>query len=131
MRSTIISGLADPQLPGSEQETQYAISVQACCNLARTFARAGYDVAIDDVIEPGAYERLWRPALEGLPVSLVVLLPTLEVTLTRSAAREERVQERHTREQHERSSQWPHDLLIDTTGMSVDDARDAVVARLG
>jgi len=64
VRNLIISGLADPQQPGDVQEEQYAVSVGAACALARPFTRAGYDVAIDDVLEPAAFERHWRPLLK-------------------------------------------------------------------
>ena len=48
----IVQGLAEPQEPGALQDEQYRTAVAAACDLARTFAEAGYDVAVDDVLEP-------------------------------------------------------------------------------
>ena len=119
VRSLIVTGRADPQEPNALQAEQWELSVRACCALARVFALAGYDVAIDDVLEPDAVERAWAPALRGLDWRLVIVLPTLEETLARSRAREKRVQERHTRAQHAASSAWPDEYRIDTTGLDV------------
>jgi chloramphenicol 3-O-phosphotransferase len=126
VRSLIVSGLADPQEPGDLQEEQYALSVGATCTLARTFASEGYDAAVADVVEPTAFEQCWRPQLEGCDWQLIILLPSLEETLARSASRQKRVLERHTREQHRRTSEWPEDLQIDTTRLSVEGSLELV-----
>ena len=119
IRGLIVSGLADPQKRGARQDEQYRLSVAAACGLAQTFAQAGVDVAVDDVLEPAAFEQLWRPLLAALDWRVVIVLPTLAETLARSAARGKRVLERHTRRQHERCSAWPAARRIDTTGLSV------------
>ena len=119
VRRLIVAGLADPQEPNDTQAEQYGVSVAATCALGSAFAAAGYDVAVDDVLEPETFERYWRAELEGLDWSIVIVLPSLEETLARSAAREKRVQERHTRDQHRACSGWPASARIDTTGLSV------------
>lgn len=119
VRALIVSGRADPQQPGPLQGEQYGLSAAACCALARTFLAGGYDVAIDDVFEPEAFRACWQPLLADLTPRLVVVLPSLEETLRRSAARTKRVQERHTRAQHAASLGWPAARRVDTTGLSV------------
>jgi chloramphenicol 3-O-phosphotransferase len=119
VRSLIVSGLADPQAEGDVQAEQYEVSVTAVCELARAFTAAGYDTAVDDVLEPDAFERWWRPRLRELDWHLVVVVPSLAETLARSSSRGKRVLERHTREQHRRCSSWPSRMRLDTTGLSV------------
>ena len=119
VRGFIVGGLADPQGSGSLQDSQYQTSVEATCALARVLADRGCDVAIDDVLEPEVFERHWRPSLEGLDWRLVIILPTLEETLARSARREKRVLEAHTRSQHAGCEAWDEQTRIDTTGLTV------------
>jgi hypothetical protein len=87
--------------------------------LARVFLAAGDDLALETVYEPEAFTQRWRPLLAGLAWHLVVLRPSLPVTLARSRARAKRVLEEHTIAQHERTGGWSADLQIDTTDLSV------------
>ena len=130
VRSLIICGLADPQEASGVQEAQYRLSVEATCALARAFATGGCDVAIDDVFEPDAYERYWRPALDGLPWKLIVILPSLETTLARSRQRTTHIREEHTRTQHARCCGWDQGVRIDTTGLDLDESLALVISRL-
>jgi predicted kinase len=131
IRNLILSGLADPQEEGELQEAQYRLSVEATCALARAFATCGCDVAIDDVVEPGAFERYWRPALNDLPWKLIVILPTLETTIARSRQREKRVRKEHIRTQHARCAEWNETVRIDTTDLDPDQSLRLVLNRLG
>jgi chloramphenicol 3-O-phosphotransferase len=119
IRELICSGLANPQAPSELQEAQYALSAAATCALARAFAAGGYDVAVDDVLEPEAFERCWRPELAGLDWRIVIVQPSLEAVLERSDAREKRVLDEHVRTQHARCSQWPPEYQVDTSDSSV------------
>src|SRR5437667_8061444 len=130
IRRLIVSGLADPQETSDLQAEQYRLSVAATCALARAFDGGGYDVAIDDVFEPEPFEHYWRPQLDGLTWKLVVVLPSLEETLARSARREKRVMEGHTRMQHARSAAWDAETRIDTTGLTVQESLALVLERL-
>lgn len=88
IRSLVVSGLADPQQPEDpRQHEQYALSVAACCALARVWSGGGYDVAVGDALAPEAFERHWRPCLEGLDWRIVIVVPTLDETLARSRER--------------------------------------------
>lgn len=119
IRSLIVTGLADPQIPGDLQAEQYEVAVAATCSVARSFAGAGFDVAVDDVLEPELFERHWRAHLDGLDWQVVIVLPSLDETLARSSARPKRVMEEHSREQHRRSATWPRRVRVDTTGLSI------------
>ena len=122
VRHLIVAGRADPQQPGPLQSEQYALGVRATVALARTFVEGGYDVAVDDVLEPAAFDRYWRTLLDGLAWRLVVVLPDLEEVLRRSRAREKRVLEVHTRAQHAACAGWPPAHRIDTTHLRVDES---------
>lgn len=131
VRALIVQSLADPQEPGPVQQEQYRTAVAATCALVRTFAQAGYDVAVDDVLEPEPFERDWWPRLAGLDVRLVVLLPSLDETLARGASRgDKRVREQHVGAQHGRCRAWPAEFRIDTTGLTPEESLGLVIGRL-
>ena len=122
VRNRIVSGLADPQGGAPMVGEQYSLCVEVCAREAATFASAGYDVAIDDVLEPEAFETHWRPALLGIPYTLLILMPELDEVLVRARNREKRVPEEIIRAQFEASMAWPAELTMDTTGVSVEEA---------
>ena len=122
IRELIVAGRADPQHPTPLQGEQYVHSVDATCALARSFLDAGYDVAVDDTLEPPPFAAHWRPRIAGLDWRLVIVLPSLAKTLTRSAGRAKRVLEVHTRAQHAASGEWPAEYRIDTTSLSVEES---------
>ena len=130
VRELIVAGRADSQQPGPLQGEQYELSVRACVALAREFLEDGYDVALDDVLDPAAFERDWRPLLSGLPWRLAVVLPSLDETLRRSSSREKRVLERHTRAQHSACAAWPAGIRLDTTSLTVDQSLTRLDAML-
>ena len=130
VRELIVSGRADPQQAGPQQTEQFALAVRGCCALARVFLAGGYDVAIDDVLEPHAWDNVWLPALADLQPQIVIVLPSLAETLRRSRGRAKRVQEGHTRAQHAASLAWPADRRIDTSSLDVPASLDLVQALL-
>ena len=132
IRSLIVAGYADPQVTGDLQKEQFHLSVRACCVLAREFFDSGYDVAIDDVLFPGAaFVASWRRHLAGIGWRVVIIQPTLQETLARSSSRDKKVPDRLVREQHEATFGWPERYRVDTTGLSVSEALAEVVAKLG
>jgi predicted kinase len=123
VRELIVAGRADPQdTDDPRQAGQYDTSVRASLALARAFLADGYDVAVDDTLPPDAFARAWRPLLAGLDWRVAIILPSLDETLARSRAREKRVLERHTRDQHVASLGWPEAVRVDTTGLRVSEA---------
>lgn len=127
VRELIVAGRADPQRPTGLQGEQYVLSVDATLALARSFLAAGYDVAVDDTLEPAPFEAHWRPRLDGLDWRLVVVLPSLAETLARSARRAKRVLEVHTRAQHAASGGWEPEYRVDTTGLTVAESLERVL----
>jgi chloramphenicol 3-O-phosphotransferase len=119
VRSLIVSGLADPQSGGPLVGQQYDLAVEATCAAARAFALSGYDVAIDDVLEPAPFERIWRPNLQDLDFQVVIVLPQLNEVLRRSAGRSKRVRQDLSSAQHLALQAWPRELRLDTTGLDV------------
>jgi ribosomal protein S18 acetylase RimI-like enzyme/chloramphenicol 3-O-phosphotransferase len=122
VRHLIVSGLADPQAPGPLQAEQYDTSVAACCALVREFVGSGYDVAVDDAVDPEGFGRHWLPRLGGIEHSVVVVRPSLEVALERGAGRPKRVRPDVVRDQHAAASRWPTRRTIDTTAQSVEES---------
>jgi chloramphenicol 3-O-phosphotransferase len=131
IRNLIVSGLANPQEKSALQAEQYRLSARAACALARAFFDGGCDVAIDDVLEPEAFDRYWRGQLDGLPWELVVVLPSLAETLSRADGRTKRVQTEHVRNQHARCSEWGKDVRVDTTGLDLDRSLAVLLGHLG
>ncbi len=132
VRELIVSGRADPQEPGQRQAAQYVTSARAAAALAHAFSRDGYDVTIDDVFYPGDFTDIWRPLLRGLPWKMVVIRPSLRVTLERGAARGKFVRPDLVHEQHSVSGQWPSQVIVDTTKLSAVESLteiDRVLAR--
>ncbi len=125
VRHLIVSGLVDPHEPGPLQAGQYDTSVAACCALVREFVASGYDVAVDDAVDPKTFEAQWPPRLVGIERSVVVVRPSLDVALERSAARHKRVRPGLVREQHAATSRWPSRRTIDTAGQSVEESLQA------
>jgi chloramphenicol 3-O-phosphotransferase len=122
----IVARRADPQTINSEQKEQYSASVRACCALARSFAESGYDVAIDDVLEPLAVTSFWISELKECDVRVVILHPRLDVVLARGLARKKYVAEHHVRNQHAAVGRWSSKLRVDSSDLSVEETLHAV-----
>lgn len=130
VRELIVAGRADPQGGGAIQAAQYALSVTASLQLAFVFQDAGYDVAVDDVIEPEPFAVFWRPALAGRAYQLVIVTPSLDTTLARAAARAKQVRPDIIRGQHAASLAWPVERRIDTTTLSTEQSLALIVQAL-
>jgi predicted kinase len=130
VRNLIVARRADPQVRSPLQALQYDTSVKACVALARVFLADGYDVAIETAFEPDDFTRRWQPLLAGLAWRLVVLRPSLPITLTRSHSRNKRVLEEHTRTQHAATGGWSGEIQVDTTELSVGRTVEVINDRL-
>ena len=131
VRSLIRGGLVDPQAPDDrEQPLQYHVSVRASVALGRSFLEDGFDVAIDDVLEPEAFTRYWEPLLAGLPWRVVIIRPSLDETLARARSRRKRVHDHLVRTQHASTGAWPAGVILETTGLSVEASAALVEDRL-
>ena len=109
-------------MPGPLQAEQYGTSVAACYALVREFVAGGYDVAVDDAVDPETFEAQWSPRLVGIELSVVVVPPSLETVLVRGAAGHKRVRPGLVREQHTAASRWPSRRTIATAGQSIEES---------
>ena len=121
IRDLIVAGRADPQVLTELQAAQYEVTVRACCALARTFADAGYDVAIDEGFGPEETLSLWKPALEDRDARLVILHPSLKSVLQRGASRAKHVLEEHVLTQHASVGRWPVHVRVDSSLQSIEE----------
>ncbi len=83
----IRSGFVLPYLPEAERQNEVVSTVAVAA--ARGYASGGYDVVLDGILGPWALQPFRDAAAhDGLPLSYVVLRPSLEVALARATARE-------------------------------------------
>ena len=87
VREMVTSGLASPLEWTAETTRQFDLALRASVTLAGVYHDAGFAVAIEGGIDPGAIARMLREA--GLQDQLVgvVLHPPLEVALDRNRQR--------------------------------------------
>src|SRR6185437_9796182 len=81
LQHMIVSGSEQVQEPGElqgEAARQYLLRLKHMCLLARSFFEAGFTVVLDDIML-GESWRYVQEQLQGLPCSLVVLAPRVEV----------------------------------------------------
>lgn len=71
-------GVQEPGDPQGEAQRQYFLRLEQMCLVGRSFYEAGFTVALDDIVI-GESWRFVQSRLEGLPVTLVVLAPRVEV----------------------------------------------------
>lgn len=127
-------GYTRPWQEGSDRQNRMVS--RAAARAATAFAQDLYAVFIDGVIGahllPIYVEEL---AAANVPVHFAVLLPALEETVRRGISREEtlRVPEPQLREMHRQFVEMGEfaGKVIDTTGMSADQAGDEVMAACG
>ncbi|WP_345711693.1 AAA family ATPase [Kineococcus glutinatus] len=113
-----------------EQPVQWLAAVRATCALARSLAESGADVVVTDVLRPSDARGVWEPALRGLPVRLVAVLPSLSTCLQRAAGRGRDVPEALVRLQYEASRRWDAERQLDTTGQEVPQSVEALLRLL-
>jgi chloramphenicol 3-O-phosphotransferase len=87
LREQVVAGIAHP-VPQYTEETarQFALAHAAAAASASIYAKAGFAVAIDDVMFASAAERLMQQ-LAPSRVLPVLLLPELSIALERNASR--------------------------------------------
>lgn len=137
LREWVVSGVAHP-VPEitSESSRQTALARQSTAQLAGTYARAGFAVAIDDVMDPENADILIERALAPLPVHKVLLRPEASVSLKRNAERTYKpfdssilisVIERIYNEQNLEIYGAKNWLVLDSSTLTVDETVDAIL----
>jgi len=122
----IRSGKADFQSGTPLVEQQVRAVSNACSELAKSFFRSGFNVAVDHVFAPGDFKNDWRPHLEGCRCAIVIVRPDLVTTLSRGSTRGKDVREDIVRQQHEATGKWGAEFMVDTTGLSVPESYNKV-----
>ena len=131
LREWVVSGVAHP-VPEvtAESSRQTALARQSSAQLAGIYARAGFAVSIDDVMDPENAEALIERALSPLPVHKVLLRPKVSVSLKRNNERTYKpfdssilidVIERIYNEQKVEAYQAKNWLVLDSSTLTVDE----------
>lgn len=137
LREWVVSGTAHP-IPEMTPESnrQFALARQSAAQLANIYARAGFAVVIDDVIDPGNAETLIERALSPLPVCKVLLRPNLLEALKRNGERTHKafdtsvlvnVIERIYSEQNVEAYQVKNWLIMDSSSLTVDETVESIL----
>lgn len=140
LRHAVKAGYRHPWDDDRQAREQQWLAVRNACAVARESIALRYAVVITDVVTAEAVPQ-YREALAGLgaAVHLVTLLPTLDVALTRDAARhgdlEARIRVLHPELTRDTSSGAIPGAVLDTSGdidarASADRVQDAVARGL-
>ena len=86
IRRNIRAGFEHPANYSAEAARQWQLASDLCCLMARRYARDDVDCVIS-VYEPGPLQP-WLRRLAPIEVSVLYLMPAIEVALTRNRARE-------------------------------------------
>jgi predicted kinase len=143
VRHFVKAGYVSPKDAYTEEaHRQFDLAREHCAFLAGRYVDAGFNCVVDDLILPdypgsrGAMHHYsWVAALGSRPHVVVVLLPSLDVTLQRNATREDRepINEEMTRVIHELMMPWkeiPAASVIDNSSLSPAETARAVDAMM-
>jgi chloramphenicol 3-O-phosphotransferase len=136
LQRMVVAGDVWPTTPGpvtGEAARQLDLRLVHLCLLGRSFYEAGFGVVLDDIIIGERWTAM-QQHLAGLPVSLIVLAPGLEVVLARDRARQKRtlgVAWAEYLDRELRQTMADVGLWLDTSAQSVDATVDEIVRRLG
>ena len=137
IREWVVSGIAHPvPVWTTETSRQFMLARRTAAQAARTYAEAGFAVAIDDVIFPDEAEELFVEPLSAFPLYKILLRPSLEVALARNASRTNKsfdtasliqtIAELHRNmdADHFKASGW---AVIDNTNLSIDQTVEQIL----
>lgn len=141
LREWVVSGFAYPLYTWKgETNRQFDTAREAAAHMARLYAGDGCAVAIDDVIFPGELIPSFTEPMSDHPLHKVLLLPRLEVALTRNARRQSKEfhpsrLEKRLRCIHGALSDAPFDeagwLIIDNSETGSDETAGEIMRRTG
>ena len=138
LREWVVSGVAHP-VPKvtAESSRQTSLARQSTAQLAGIYARAGFAVAIDDVMDPENADVLIERALSPLPVYKVLLRPEVSVSLKRNTERTYKpfdssilvdVIERVYNEQDVEAYEAKNWLVLDSSTLTVNETVNAILS---
>jgi predicted kinase len=132
LQELVVSGAHWPSPdPDPEADRQILLRAKNAAVLARSFLEAGVVPVIDDVVVRSAHLDFYLEQLADLPVHLVVLAPHPGVASNRIAGRDKKLADDWSfldeamREELSGRGEW-----IDSSGLSVEETVDTVLARL-
>lgn len=132
LRAWVVRGAAWPAggtLEG-EAERQYELAIRNMCLLARSYAEAGFTPVLDLVVATGYHLEAFRGYLRGARLRLVVLAPSVEVTLERDRARGRKTGEAWAYLDAEmRRELAGTGLWVDSSSLNVDETVDVILGR--
>jgi hypothetical protein len=73
-------GVQAPGMPTGEAARQYRLRLKHMCLLGRSFWEAGFSVVLDDIIMGETWPDV-QTQLQGIPCTLIVLAPRLQVVV--------------------------------------------------
>ena len=136
LQKMIVSGgewVSEPGVMSPGAARQLGLRLDNACLLARSFFEAGFTVVVDDIIIGERWRHL-KSALKGVPFTLVVLAPKVEVVVPeRDRNRGKRTLgedwahylDRELRETMTRIGVW-----IDNSAQTPDETMDEILRRL-
>jgi predicted kinase len=86
LRELVVSGHASPIEWTEETTRQFALARRSAARMAADYSDEGFAAVIDDVVREADMDQL-APHLAGRPLTKVVLVPSLDVALTRNRGR--------------------------------------------
>ena len=126
-----VTGLVGPgESPAEESHRQMQLRWRNCADLARNFWEAGFTVIVEHALSRREWIDQFVHDIGPAPVSLVVLAPSLEVTLDRDRHRDEKqVAHLFTHMNAElRDDLSGVGYWLDTAGLTVDQTVDRLLA---
>ena len=91
LRDLVIGGRADPTREWTDEtRLQFRLAHRAAGRMAGDYAREGFDVFLDQITFPHAVREEIEPFLGGLPLTVLLLMPSVEEAQRRNATRHKR-----------------------------------------
>jgi len=127
LRHMVKAGYRHPWAGDQQAHEQLVLAVRNASAIARESVAMRYAVVIDDVVT-AEMAAVYREALAGagVPVHLITLLPSLEVTLRRDAERRGSIPER-VRVLHERLTAEVASMALPGAVLDTSEDRDAAL----
>ena len=131
IRTFVRSGFAHPAQRWDEPaQQQWDLARKICADMLHSYQAAGIACVVDAFSPPADFEK-WAALLAGIPLQVVVLLPDLDVVLTRNANRsaDALLSPQSIRENYSWMEAWravPSARIIDTSQLAL----EAVVSEI-
>ncbi len=132
LRAWVVRGAVWPEggVLAGEAERQYELAVRNMCLLARSYAEGGFTPFLDLVVVTRYHLEAFRGYLRGARLRLVVLAPSVEVTVERDRARGGKAGDGWTHlDAAMREEMAGFGLWVDSSALSVEATADVILER--